>query len=349
MLGNHASLESEIKHRRLGLSDRQVLGMYRAMVLARKVDERMWLLNRSGKIPFHVSCQGHEAAQVGAAYALNPATDFLCPYYRDMGMAIVLGMTAKELMLAAFAKPEDPNSGGRQMPCHYGSQRYRILTTSSVVASQVPHAVGVALSGRLLEEPLVVLTAFGDGASNQGEFHEAANFAGVHKLPVVFLCENNKYAISVPYAKQVACESIADRARGYGFPGVRVNGNDPLDVYGIAKEAVDRARRGEGPTLIEAVVDRPVPHSSDDDDRTYRSREEVEEAIQNDPLPSFARYLKEAGLLDDRTERELHEQIAYEVDEATEYAEHAGDAVPEDALKHVYAEGGQGHGRDLVR
>ncbi|MEF3306762.1 thiamine pyrophosphate-dependent dehydrogenase E1 component subunit alpha [Paenibacillus sp. GYB003] len=347
MPGQQLDLEAGNKHRQIGLSDQQVLGMYRAMVLARKVDERMWLLNRAGRIPFLVSCQGHEAAQVGAAYALDPATDFLCPYYRDMGMAIVFGMTAKELMLAAFAKAEDPNSGGRQMPCHYGSKPYRILSTSSVVASQVPHAVGIALSARMMGESLVVLTAFGDGASNQGEFHEAANFAGVHRLPVIFLCENNKVAISVPYAKQVACESIADRARGYGFPGIRVNGNDPLDVYRAAKKAVDRARRGEGPTLLEAVVDRPVPHSSDDDDRTYRSREEVEAAKKNDPLLSFGRYLKELGLLDDRTERDLYEGIESEVDEATEYAEHAPDAAPEDALKHVYAEGGERSGRHL--
>lgn len=349
MMGDNLDLKTEIKHRLLGLSDQQVLDMYRAMVLARKVDERMWLLNRAGKIPFLVSCQGHEAAQVGAAYALNQSNDFLCPYYRDMGMAIVFGMTAKELMLAAFAKAEDPNSGGRQMPCHYGSKQNRILSTSSVVASQVPHAVGIALSGSIMGEAFVVLTSFGDGASSQGEFHEAANFAGIHRLPVIFLCENNKYAISVPYNKQVASESIAARASGYGFPGVVVDGNNPLDVYEAVKEAADRARRGGGPTLIEAVVDRPVPHSSDDDDRTYRTSEEIEEAKKNDPILSFSRYLKEAGLLDERTELDMHERIEHEVDEATEYAERAEDAAPEDALKHVYAQaGGESGDRHLI-
>lgn len=337
MLSQNLELETGSKHRLLDLSDQLVLDMYQAMVLARKVDERMWLLNRSGKIPFLVSCQGHEATQVGAAYALNSATDFLCPYYRDMGMAIVFGMTAKDLMLAAFAKAEDPNTGGRQMPCHYGSKPKRILSTSSVVASQVPHAVGVALSGSILGESFVVLTAFGDGATSQGEFHEAANFAGIHKLPVIFLCENNKYAISIPFAKQVAGESVAIRASGYGFPGVYVNGNDPLDVYRVVKEASDRARRGEGPTLIEALVERPVPHSSDDDDRTYRTREEIEHAKKNDPIHSFSRYLRETGLLDEHAERYMYERIDREVDEATEYAENAPGAEPEDALKHVYA------------
>jgi 2-oxoisovalerate dehydrogenase E1 component alpha subunit len=326
------------RHQDLGLSDEMVLGMYEDMVLARKVDERMWLLNRAGKLPFLVSCQGHEAAQVGAAYALDKKKDFLCPYYRDMGMAIVFGMTAKELMLSAFARAEDPNSGGRQMPGHYGSKKYNILSTSSVVTSQVPHAVGIALAGRMQGDNPVVLTAFGEGSSNQGEFHEAANFAGVHKLPVIFFCENNKYAISVPLSKQVACANIADRAIGYGFEGITVDGNDPLEVYKVMNEAVNRAERGDGPSLIEAVVYRLTPHSSDDDDRTYRSREEVERAKERDPLLTFSSYLKEVGLLDESKEKEIHNRIAKEVDEATEYAENAPNSAPEYALKHVYAE-----------
>ncbi|MEH6947728.1 thiamine pyrophosphate-dependent dehydrogenase E1 component subunit alpha [Peribacillus sp. Hz7] len=332
------TVQIENRHRALGLSDEQVLGMYQNMVLARKVDERMWLLNRAGKLPFLVSCQGHEAAGVGAAFALDKKKDFLCPYYRDMGMAIVFGMTAKELMLSAFAKAEDPNSGGRQMPGHYGSTKYNIFSGSSVVTTQVPHAVGIALAGRMRGEDLVVLTAFGEGSSNQGEFHEAANFAGVHKLPVIFFCENNKYAISVPLERQVACESIADRAKGYGFTGVTVDGNDPLEVYKVMKEAVERAKADDGPTLIEAVVYRLMPHSSDDDDRTYRSREEVEEAKKKDPLVSFSTYLKEVGLLDENKEKEIHDWIVKEVDEATEYAENAPTPAPEDTLRHVYAE-----------
>ncbi|MEW9673632.1 thiamine pyrophosphate-dependent dehydrogenase E1 component subunit alpha [Ammoniphilus sp. 3BR4] len=326
------------KHQALGLSDPQVLDMYYYMVLCRKIDERMYLLNRAGKIPFVISCQGQEAAQVGAAFAFDKSKDFLCPYYRDMGVVTVFGMTVKDLMLCAFAKAEDPNSGGRQMPGHFGGKKYRILTGSSPVTTQVPHAVGMALAGRMEGKDLAVFTSFGEGSSNQGDFHEGANFAGVHKLPVIFFCENNKYAISVPLSKQVACESIADRAKGYGFPGVSVNGNDPLAVYQVMKEAVDRARRGEGPTLVEAVMYRLTPHSSDDDDRAYRSREEVEEARKNDPIPLFNRYLKEAGVLDEAKEKEIHERIMREVDEATDYAERAPYPAPEDTLKHVYAE-----------
>jgi len=314
------------------------LDMYRYMLLARKIDERMWLLNRAGKIPFVISCQGQEAIQVGAAFALDREKDWLCPYYRDMGMVLVFGQTAKELMLSAFAKAEDPNSGGRQMPGHFGDSRFRILSGSSPVTTQLPHAVGIGYAAKLEGKDLVVLTCCGEGSSNQGDFHEACNFAGVHNLPVIFLVQNNKYAISVPLKKQVAGGKVYKRAEGYGFPGVRVDGNDPLKVYEVVKKAVERARRGEGPTLIEAVAYRLVPHSSDDDDRSYRSREEVEEARKNDSLLLFRNYLVDAGILTEEKERELTERIVREVDEATEYAEAAPYPEPEDLYKHVYAE-----------
>lgn len=329
---------SENRHRALGLSDQQVHDMYYYMLLSRKVDERMWLLNRAGKIPFVISCQGQEAAQVGAALAFDKQKDFLCPYYRDMGVVAVFGMTARDFMLSGFAKAEDPNSGGRQMPGHFGSKKYRILTGSSPVTTQVPHAVGMALAARMEGKDSVVFTSFGEGSSNQGDFHEGANFAAVHKLPVVFFCENNQYAISVPISKQVACERIADRALGYGMPGITVNGNDPLQVYEAVKAAVDRGRNGEGPTLIEALTYRLVPHSSDDDDRSYRSREEVEEAKKRDPLLLFSQYLKTVGAMDEQQEKEIHDRVAREVDEATEYAEKAPYPTPESTLRQVYAE-----------
>ena len=281
---------SELNHRELGLSDDQVLDMYRYMLLARKVDERMWLLNRAGKIPFVISCQGQEAIQVGATFALDREKDWLCPYYRDLGMMLVFGQTARDQMLSAFAKAEDPNSGGRQMPGHYGDHRFRILTGSSPVTTQVLHAVGIAYAGKLENKDHVVLTTCGEGSSNQGDWHEACNFAGVHELPVIFMVENNKYAISVPLSKQVAGGEVWKRAEGYGFPGIKVDGNNPLEVYKAVKEAAERGRKGEGPTLIEAVSYRLVPHSSDDDDRTYRAREEVEEAKKKDSLIVFKNY-----------------------------------------------------------
>lgn len=328
----------EKRHEELGLSDEQVLEMFRTMLLARKIDERMWLLNRAGKIPFVISCQGQEAAQVGAAFALDREKDYALPYYRDMGVVLAFGMTAKELMLSGFAKAGDPNSGGRQMPGHFGQKKNRIVTGSSPVTTQVPHAVGIALAGKMEKKDLVTFVTFGEGSSNQGDFHEGANFAGVHKLPVIFMCENNKYAISIPVEKQLACKNVSDRAIGYGMPGYTVDGNDLLAVYKAVKEAADRGRRGEGPTLIETVSYRLTAHSSDDDDRVYRDKEEVEEAKKNDSIVTFAAYLKEVGVLTEESEKQMLDEIMHIVNEATEYAENAPYAAPEDALKHVYAE-----------
>ncbi|MGQ5176577.1 3-methyl-2-oxobutanoate dehydrogenase subunit alpha [Bacillus halotolerans] len=325
------------RHQALGLTDQEAVDMYRTMLLARKIDERMWLLNRSGKIPFVISCQGQEAAQVGAAFALDRETDYVLPYYRDMGVVLAFGMTAKDLMMSGFAKAADPNSGGRQMPGHFGQKENRIVTGSSPVTTQVPHAVGIALAGRMEKKDIAAFVTFGEGSSNQGDFHEGANFAAVHKLPVIFMCENNKYAISVPYDKQVACENISDRAVGYGMPGVTVNGNDPLEVYQVVKEARERASRGEGPTLIETISYRLTPHSSDDDDSSYRGREEVEEAKKSDPLFTYQAYLKEIGLLTEEIEQTMLDEIMAIINEATDEAENAPYAAPESALDYVYA------------
>ncbi|MBM0067639.1 thiamine pyrophosphate-dependent dehydrogenase E1 component subunit alpha [Alkalicoccobacillus gibsonii] len=326
------------KHHSLGLTDETVIDMYEHMLHSRRLDERLWLLNRAGKIPFTISCQGQEAAQVGAAFALDQQKDYILPYYRDIGVVLTFGMTTKELMLSAFAKAEDPNSGGRQMPGHFGHRVKRIVTGSSPVTTQVPHAVGMALAAKMEKKDLVVFTTFGEGSSNQGDFHEGANFAGVHKLPVIMMCENNKYAISVPVEKQLGCASVSDRAIGYGMPGITVDGNDPIAVYAAVKEAADRGRRGEGATLIETVSYRLTPHSSDDDDRAYRTREEVEEAKSKDALLTFREYLVKEGLLEEQAEQEMEDRIAQIIDEATEYAEQAPYADPESLHLHVYEE-----------
>lgn len=326
----------ENRHLNAGLTDEQVLEMYRYMLLARRIDERMWLLNRSGKIPFVVSCQGQEAAQVGTAFAFDRAKDYSLPYYRDLGVVLAFGQTPREIMLQGYAKAEDPNSGGRQMPGHFGQKKNRIVTGSSPVTTQVPHAVGIALAGKIEKKDFVTYVSFGEGSSNQGDFHEGANFAGVHKLPVIFVCENNQYAISVPIEKQLACENVSDRAIGYGMPGYTVDGNDPIEVYRVTKEAVDRARRGEGPTLIETVSYRLTPHSSDDDDRPYRGREEVAEAKAKDPVITFKKYLTDVGVLTEQMDQELNADIMEIINEATEYAEKAPYAKPEDAMNYVY-------------
>ncbi|MER1998849.1 MAG: thiamine pyrophosphate-dependent dehydrogenase E1 component subunit alpha, partial [Lysinibacillus sp.] len=264
-----------MKHIQVGLTNENCLTMYETMLLARKLDERMWLLNRAGKIPFVISCQGQEGAQVGAAFAFDTTKDYVAPYYRDLALVLHFGMTPTEVMLNAFAKADDPNSGGRQMPAHFGHKRLRILSGSSPVTTQVPHAAGVALSSVLDSEDAVTLVTLGEGSSNQGDFHEGANFAAVHKLPMIIMVENNQYAISVPISKQVACERISDRAIGYGMPGETVDGKDPIAVFEVMKRAVERARNGEGPSLIEVLTTRLTAHSSDDDQKQYRTAEDL--------------------------------------------------------------------------
>lgn len=331
------SIGQRTKHLTLGLTDDQAIGMYTDMLRARKYDERAAVLQRAGKIAFHVSGIGQEAAQVAAAHALDRGKDYFLPYYRDYGFVLSVGMTMRELMLAVFAKKEDPNSGGRQMAGHFGQKKNRIVTSSSPVTTQVPHAVGFALAAKMKKQEFVSFVTFGEGSSNQGDFHEGCNFAGVHKLPVIFMCENNQYAISVPIHKQVS-GNIHERAIGYGFPGVRVDGNDALEVYRVVKEARERAIRGEGPTLIEAVMYRIMPHSTSDNDMLYRTQEEVEENRQKDGLPRFKAYLVDCGIWNEEKEKELLAEINREVSDATQYADEAEYPAPEDALLHVYAE-----------
>jgi len=326
------------RHRALGLSDEAALRIYEVMRLARAIDERMWLINRQGRAPFVISCQGQEAAQVGSAAALEPKKDWVVPYYRDAGVALWFGMTARDEMLHFLARKEDPNSAGRQMPRHYGSRERHILTTGSPVGAQLLHAAGIALASKMRGEDAVTATYFGEGSSSQGDAHEAMNFAAIHKLAVLFICENNGYAISVPQNHQMAIKNLADRAAGYGFPGVVVDGNDVLAVYEAAHEAVKRARRGEGPTLIEAKTYRITAHSSDDDDKRYRQAEEVALWREKEPIPRFAQYLRQARVLSEELDREISDRVNREVDDATDYAESAPDPSPDDLLKHVYAQ-----------
>lgn len=318
------------------LSPDMLLEMYYYMALARALDDRMWILNRQGKAPVVYSSNGHEAAQVGSAMALNRGDDWIVPYYRDLALVLAYGMTPREVMLHLLGRRDDPNSGGRQMPAHWGLKRRHILTTGSVVATQDIHAAGLALSSKVLKDGRVSVAYFGEGSTSQGEFHEGLNFASVHKLPVIFFNENNGYAISVPARKQMAVMDVAARAAGYGIPGVIVDGNDPVKVYEVTKEAVERARRGEGPTLIEAKTYRFVPHSSDDDDRAYRSREEVAEWKKRDPLITFEKRLKDDGVLTDDKLKEFQTQIKNEVNDATDYAEQAPLPDPSTLTLHVY-------------
>ncbi|MFQ5516641.1 MAG: thiamine pyrophosphate-dependent enzyme [Acidimicrobiia bacterium] len=323
-----------ISHSDLGLSDERVLAMYKTMVLARRLDDRMWALNRQGRAPFVVSASGHEAAQVGAAFALDSEHDWVMPYYRDTALMLGVGMTPEDVLLGVFSKASDPSSGGRQMPNHWSSKRRRIFSHSSVIATQFPHAVGVAYALRLRGSQGVAAVFSGEGATSEGDWHEAMNFAGIHRLPVIFVVENNQYAISVPETEEIA-GSLADRAAGYGMPGVRIDGNDILTVYGAVTEAVARARRGDGPTLIEARTYRYYAHTSDDDDKAYRTAEEVEMWRRRDPIGVLKQYLVENRLLDDETDATVEEAAAAEVGGAVAAAEAAADPV--DPMSHVYA------------
>lgn len=320
----------------LGLSDDQLRDMYYKMLVARLLADRMLILNRQGRAPFAITGHGHEACQVGSAFALRAGRDWVAPYYRDMGVVLSLGMTSREIMLHFLARAADPCSGGRQMPNHWGYPALRIVTTSSVVATQIPHAVGVAMASKMRGEDDITIVYFGEGATSQGDFHEGLNFASIHKLPVIFFCENNGYAISEPQWKEMAVPNVADRARAYGFRGESMDGNDALAVYQTTRWAVDRCRRGDGPKLIEAKTYRLVPHSSSDDDRRYRSRAELEEWAKKDPLDRFRKYLQEQGLLDEEGAQELRARAEAETLEAADYAESQPFAAPEEALTHVF-------------
>lgn len=320
------------------LSADQLLDMYEVMLQARKLDERMWVLHRQGKVAFHISGMGQEGCQVGAAFAMERGKDWLHPYYRDMAFVLALGMTPRHLMLQLFGRAEDPSSGGRQMPSHFGLAACRIVSGSSPVATQVPQAAGLAFAAKLRGLDEVVFVTLGEGSTSQGDFHEGLNWAGIHNLPLITLVQNNQYAISVPLEKQMPVPNVAERGDAYGMPGVMYDGNDVLISYNVAREAVLRARRGQGPALLEAKTYRPTPHSSDDDDRSYRSREEVETWKRRDPILCFEQVLRERGLLTATVATAISTRVMAQVDDATEYAQRAPFPRPEDALHPVFAE-----------
>ncbi len=331
---DHAPASPAI-HAALGLSPERLRDMFETMLLARAVDERQWILNRQGRQAFHISCQGHEGSGVGSAFALDRARDVMVPYYRSLAAVLAFGLTPFQAFLSALARADDPTSGGRQMPAHYGLAP-RILTSGSSVATQIPHAAGAALASKIRGDGGVSIVYFGDGASSKGDFHEGLNFAAIHKLPAIFVCENNHYAISVPSSKQMAVHSVAERAIGYAVFGESIDGTDPLAVYRSVKHAADRARAGEGPTLIESNVVRLTPHSSDDDDRRYRPESDREEARHKDPIAVFGRYLRSHDVLDETVEAALRERVTHAVADALEQAEAAADPSPETAFDQVY-------------
>ena len=300
-----------------------LLDMFATMMRARKLDERCWLLHRQGKIAFHISGMGHEAAQIGVTFAMRRGYDLLYPYYRDMSMVIAMGMTPRDILLGVFGRQGDPSSGGRQMPEHYAFKPGNIFSVSSPVTTQVAQAAGLALAEKLKGGDRVTVTSVGEGSTSQGDFHEALCWAGVHKLPLIVVVENNEYAISVPMHMQMAVSNVSDRAAAYGVRGVTVNGLDLFETYAAAREAVDLARSGCGTTLLEARVARLTPHSSDDDDSTYRKPEDKAALKMQDPVPPLRARLIADGVLTEAQAKEIEDRALAEVDEAQRFAESA--------------------------
>ncbi len=326
-------------HPHFGLPNEALVELWYLMVLSRRIADRWFTLNRQGRAPFVITGQGQEAAQVGTAAALIPGKDWVFPYYRDIGVVMTLGMTVDELMLNVFAKAADPNSGGRQMPTHWSSRELRIPTQSSTVTTQIPVAAGVAWAAKLRGEDSVTVAYLGEGSTSQGDFHEGLNFAAVHKLPLVVVVENNGYALTSVQEKEMAVGDVAERAAAYGIRGIVVDGNDVLLVYRNMQLAVHEARRGNGPMLLEAKTYRTVPHSSDDDDRRYRPREELEMWLRRDPIDRFREHLLKDGVLSNDHADQLLREAEEEVRQAEERAEAAVDPDPATLLDHVFGGG----------
>lgn len=321
-------------HREFGLSDEQVLDMYYAMLVARRLSAAALRLALNGSIDVSIPSDGHEAAQIASIAALR-ADDPVFLFYRSLPAAYARGMSARDIFLDYFGASDSPSSGGKNLPGHWADRDRYLMSISGSVATQIPHAVGTALAARLRGEDTVSVAYFGDGGSSKSDFHEGLNFAAVHQLPVVLFCENNGVAISVPFEKQSPVRSVADRAVGYAVVGISVDGADPLQVYRVMREAVDAARAGQGPALIEARVRRRGQHTSQVGD--MRSPDEVARAQRSDPIPRFARYLHHHRLLDARRERELVKRADEEVADAVEFAGHAAPPPLERAFRDVYS------------
>ncbi len=319
-----------------GLDGETLRFLYRKMVFLRALDEKALHLQRAGRIGFYIGAAGQEAAEIGSGFALQPG-DWLFPSYRDQGVALLHGYPLSSLVAQLFGNRADATKG-RQMPNHWCDRSARVVSVSSPVATQLPQAVGAGYAARLRGESNAFIAYFGDGGSSTGEFHVAMNFAGVFSTPNVFFCSNNQYAISLPVSNQTATSSIAAKAAAYGFPGVRVDGNDVLAVYRATRDALERARTGGGPTLVEAVTYRMGAHSTSDDPTRYRSAEEVEAWRKKDPIARFAAHLRRIGLLDEAGEKSAAAEAQEEVRRAVAECETAEPVPPESLVEDVYAE-----------
>ena len=324
-----------IKRTKFKLGHDQLREMFYWLKLIRAFDMRLSTLVKQGKVRSGVYTGiGQEAIIVGTCFALRKE-DFICPLHRDLGAFLMKGVTPRAMMSQMFAKTTGL-SKGRDSALHSGVTELGIFGNTSMLGANLPVAAGLAYTFKMEKADNVVIAYFGEGASNVGDFHEALNFAGVQQLPVIFVCENNQYAYSVPIEKSMAIDDVADRAHGYGFDGVAINGNDVLAVYQSTQGALARARKGDGPTLIECKTYRWHGHS-EHDKAFYRTDEELAMWKSRDPIPTFTTYLTSRHVLDAAKEKEIDARIAATIDEAVEFATNAPDPNPEDAVTDLYA------------
>jgi pyruvate dehydrogenase E1 component alpha subunit/2-oxoisovalerate dehydrogenase E1 component alpha subunit len=310
--------------------------MYSAMVLIRAMDAKMVILQRQGRIHFYGPITGQEASTAGAAYALRPE-DWPFPALREAGVALIRGLEMRLMMAQCLGNALDVTKG-RQMPCHYVDFGRHYYAMSSSVGSQIPHAVGCAYASKLRGERAVSVAFLGDGATSEGDFHAAMNFAAVWKAPCVFVCQNNQWSITVPFAKQTASRTIAEKAEAYGFEGVRCDGNDLLDVYETVRRAAEKARAGGGPTLVECLTYRVLGHTTSDDPTRYRDEREVAPWRERDPIRVMERKLVEAGVFGEPDARAIEEWAKGEVEAALASVEGAPPVALETLIEDVTKE-----------
>lgn len=310
--------------------------MFTAMIQVRLFEDRCMKLQRQGRIGFYIGAYGQEASHVASGYAFAER-DWFMPAYRQIGIAFLRGVRIADLVNQLFGNAEDIIRGA-QMPCHYALRDQHFGSISSPIATQLPHAVGFAMAAAYKKDDIVVGTYLGDGGTSEGEFHVAMNFAGVYKAPVVFIVENNQWAISCPADEQTASENFAIKAKAYGFEGLLVDGNDPLAVYVATKQAVEKARAGGGPTLIENHTYRLFAHSSSDDAGRYQSEELYNKALELDPMIRYRKYLEDRGVWTQAWEDELSEAFRKELSGAIARAEDIPRPDPETLFDHVFAE-----------
>lgn len=318
-----------------GLSDEVLRRMYRELRRLRLLDEKMLIVQRQGRIGFYGEVKGQEATPIATAFALEP-DDWIFPGLREGAVMLVRGFPLSTYVAQCWGNSADVQKG-RQMPSHYSGRAVNQVSWSSCIGPQIPQAVGCAFAMRARGASSVAVGFFGDGATSQPDFHNAANFAGVWKVPALLICQNNHWAISVPSSAQTAAPTFASKAVAYGIPGVRVDGNDPLAVYVAVRDAAARARRGEGTTLIESVTYRIGAHSSSDDPSRYRAQSEVDAWLAKDPVERMRRHLLARGLWSDAEEARAAEELTAEIAAAIALAEAAEPVRREQLFDDVYA------------